>query len=217
MIIYIAQISALTLALATGGSLAQAPNEDAQFNAATQAVRDRDFGLAVTLFQPLAEADIPDAQFNLAVLLREGRGLPQNNVEALYWSALSLLSDATYAQDMVGQLIDSLPPSAREGVIERLLLRLTTQAEAGHTDAPRKVARVYAEFMAEPDIRLAYIWFSICYALGDNRCLEGRDEMAGEIGLKDLTAVQREAGETFARLPFANGIASELDPKSAQN
>jgi hypothetical protein len=41
--------------------------------------------------------------------------------------------------------------------------------------------------------------------------------MAGEIGLKDLTAVQLEAGETFARLPFANGIASELDPKSAQN
>ena len=217
MIIRSAAISVLTFAVATGGSgsHAQTPSEDAQFNAATQAVRDRDFRLAVALFQPLAEADIPDAQFNLAVLLREGRGLPQNHVEALYWSALSLLSESTYAKDMVGQLIDSLPPIAREGVVERLLLRLTSQAEAGHTDAPRKVARVYAEFMADPDTRLAYIWFSICYALGDDSCLEGRDKMAGEIDTKDLAAVQSEAGETFARLPFANRV--ELDPKNSEN
>lgn len=217
MIIRTAVISALALAVAIGPSLAQVLDEDAQFNAATQAVRDRDFRLAIALFQPLAEADIPDAQFNLAVLLREGRGLPQNHVEALYWSALSLLSDGTYAQDMVGQLIDSLPPNAREDVVDRLLARLTAQAEAGQTDAPRKLARVYTELMAEPDMRLAYIWFSICYALGDNRCLEGRDDTAREIEPEDLITVQIEAGKTFVALPFANATAMDAGPTSAQS
>lgn len=70
--------------LTAGAAIAQGIDEDAQFDAATQAVRDRDFGLAIALFEPLAEADIPDAQFNLAVLLRQGRGRPQNHVEALY-------------------------------------------------------------------------------------------------------------------------------------
>ncbi|WP_439138075.1 hypothetical protein [Roseicyclus sp.] len=194
---------ALALVLAAGPGSTQAPDEDAQFNEATQAVRDRDFRRAVALFEPLAEADIPDAQFNLAVLLRQGRGRPQNHVEALYWSALALLSDGDYAQDMVAELLDTLPPNAREEVVARVLDRLMAQAAEGQLDAPRKLARVYTELMAEPDLRLAYIWFSICHALGENRCAEGRDDAADEIAPEDLIDIQTEAGETFAGLPFA--------------
>lgn len=197
--------------LAAGAGSAQdaAPldDEDARFNAATQAVRDRDFRLAVTLFEPLAEADVPDAQFNLAVLLREGRGRPQNHVEALYWGALALLSDGTYAEDMVAELRDTLPPSAQEAVVARLLERLTAQAQAGQIEAPRKLARVYTELMDEADARMGYIWFSICYALGENRCAEGRDDAAEEIEPEALIDIQREAGETFSGLPFAAASA----------
>ena len=189
--------------LTAGAGAAQTLDEDARFDAATNAVRDRDFRLAVALFEPLAEADVPDAQFNLAVLLREGRGRPQNHVEALYWSALALLSDGTYAQDMVTELLERLPLGARQAVMSRLLDRLTAQAAGGEPDAPRKLARVYAELMPEPDARLAYIWFSICYALGDNRCGEGREEMAEGIEPEDLIDVQIEAGERFASLPYA--------------
>ena len=203
--------------LTAGAAIAQGLDEDAQFDAATKAVRDRDFGLAITLFEPLAEADIPDAQFNLAVLLRQGRGRPQNHVEALYWSALALLSDGAYAQDMVAELMDSLPLSAREAVIARLLDRLSAQAANGARDAPRKLARVYAELMDEPDTRLAYIWFSICYALGENRCGEGRDSMADEIEPEDLIDVQVEAADTFAGLPFALAPVKQSAPDAAQS
>lgn len=194
---------AMALVVTAGAGFAQGMDEDAQFNAATQAVRDRDFRLAISLFEPLAEADIPDAQFNLAVLLREGRGRPQNHVDALYWGALALLSDGDYAQDMVGDLLDSLPLGAREDVVARLLDRLMAQASAGRLDAPRKLARVYTELVPEPDMRQAYIWFSICHALGENRCTEGRDDAADEIEPEDLIKVQAEAGEIFAGLPFA--------------
>lgn len=201
-------LAALLLAvLATGTGYAQeatpADDEDARFAAATQAVRDRDFRQAIALFEPLAEADVPDAQFNLAVLLREGRGRPQNHVDALYWSALALLGDGTFAEDMVAELMSTLPQAAREAVVARLIDRVTAQAEAGQTGAPRKLARIYSELMAEPDTRLGYIWFSICYALGENRCADGRDSMAQEIEPDALIDIQREAGETFARLPFA--------------
>jgi uncharacterized protein len=117
--------------LTAGASAAQTLDEDARFDAATNAVRDRDFRLAVALFEPLAEADVPDAQFNLAVLLREGRGRPQNHVEALYWSALALLSDGTYAQDMVTELLERLPLGARQAVMSQLLDRPMATAAAG--------------------------------------------------------------------------------------
>lgn len=209
--------AAMLLALSAGGALSQTAEQDARFDAATQAVRDRDFRQAVALFEPLAEADIADAQYNLAVLLREGRGRPQNHVEALYWSALALLADGTYAENMVAQLSDRLPLGAREAVVARLLDRLMAQAIAGQIDAPRKLARVYTELMPEPDIRLGYIWFSICYALGDNRCAEGRDSMAGQIEPEDLIEVQLEAGETFAGLAFLTPQDPAAEPAIEQS
>lgn len=210
-----AAVSVLVLVCGAGSAqdVGSVDDEDARFSAATQAVRDRDFRRAVDLFAPLAEADVPDAQYNLAVLLREGRGRPQNHVEALYWSALALLADGAYAEDMVADLLDTLPLSARDAVVARLLERLMAQAEAGQMEAPRKLARVYTELMSEPDVRRAYIWFSICYALGENSCAEGRSNMAKEIDAEALLDVQREAGETFAMLPFstAPGAASGAD------
>lgn len=206
----------VALVLTAGPGWAQTTEEDAQFNAATQAVRDRDFRRAVALFEPLAEADIPDAQFNLAVLLRQGRGRPQNHMEALYWSALALLSDGSYAKDMVDELLDTLPPSARDEVVGRLLDRLMAQAGDGRMDAPRKLARVYTELMTEPDVRMGYIWFSICHALGANLCTEGRDDAADEIGPAELIEIQIEAGEIFAGLPFAQAPKPESTAETGQ-
>lgn len=192
-------------------------DEDARFNAATQAVRDRDFRRAVELFAPLAEADVADAQYNLAVLLREGRGRPQNHVEALYWSALAMLGDGTYAEGMVSALTGQLPLSAREAVVARLLDRLMAQAAAGQVDAPRKLARVYTELVPEPDVRMAYMWFSICHALGENRCAQGRARMAEQIDPETLIEIQRAAGETFARLPFATLPTSDSGSDDGQS
>jgi TPR repeat protein len=202
----------MAVALTAGAGTVQIADEDALFDSATQAVRDRDFRTAVAHFETLAEADVPDAQYNLAVLLRAGRGRPQNHVEALYWSALSLLGGGDYAAEMVDDLLDALPTRAREDVIARLLARLTAQVEAGKITAPRQLARVYAELMVEPDAQMAYIWFSICYALGQNDCAEGRDDMADEIKAEDLIGVQAQANETFAALSFPPVVGPKADP-----
>lgn len=206
----------MVMVLTAGAGWAQALDEEALFEAATKAVRDREFRQAVALFETLAEADIPDAQYNLAVLLREGRGRPQNHADALYWGALAQLADVRPAQAMVSELNDRLPLAAREAVVARLIKRLTAQADAGKITAPRKLARVYAELKPEPDPRLAYIWFSICHALGQTRCAEGRDRMAGEIAPEDLVQVQVDAGETFAGLPFADPEGAETAPDAGQ-
>ena len=209
------RLCAILAAVATTAApvLAQTPAQDAQFDAATDAVRDREFRRAIALFEPLAEADIPDAQFNLAVLLRQGRGRPQNHVEALYWSALSLLSDGAYAQDMVDELLDSLPPDARQDVVNRLLERLMAQARDGRMAAPRKLARVYMELMTEPDVKSGYIWFSICHALGENDCTEGRDDATDELEPEDLIEIQAEASEIFAGLPFSQPPTPKASPE----
>lgn len=196
-------IAALCVALAAGAVSAEESPEDAAFNAATDAVRDHEFARAITLFTPLAEQDIADAQFNLAMLYKLGRGYPQNFTEAYYWGALALLGGGAYAADLVEEVGDALPEAGRAEVIARLKERLTAQIDLGDRLATRKLARLFMELTAEPDYPAAYLWFSICYALGDNACKEGRDDAADELEPEDLSKAQAETAKTFATSAFA--------------
>lgn len=198
-----ARILALCAALGTGAAAAQESPEDAAFNAATEAVRNHEFARAISLFTPLAEQDIADAQFNLAMLYKLGRGYPQNFTEAYYWGALALLGGGAYAADLVEEVGDALPDAGRSAVIDRLKERLNTQIDGGDTLATRKLARLFMELTAEPDYPAAYLWFSICYALGDNACKEGRDDAADELEPEALSTAQAETAKTFATSAFA--------------
>lgn len=196
-------IVALCAALLASGVTAQESADDQAFDAATDAVRNHDFARAITLFLPLAEQDMTDAQFNLAVLYKLGRGYPQNYGEAYYWGALAVLGDEAKAADLVDELAGVLPPKERDAMIAKITARLTTQIEAGDELATRKLARLFMELVDEPDYPQAYLWFSICYALGDNACKEGRDSAAGELEPEALSAAQEKTAATFAASAFA--------------
>lgn len=182
---------------------------DDAFNAATDAVRNREFAKAIDLFLPLAEADMADAQFNLAVLYKLGRGYPQNYPEAFYWSALSFLGEGSYANDMVDELKDALPPAQQDSAIKRIKTRLNTQIEMGDVTATRKLARLFMELMEEPDYPAAYSWFSICYALGDNDCKQGRDDAGDELDADALNKAQAETAKIFTASAFARPARTE--------
>lgn len=196
---------AFCAALAASAAGAQETAEDIAFASATEAVRNHEFARAITLFKPLAEKDIADAQFNLAVLYKLGRGHPQNFVEAYYWGALAFLGDEANASSLVEELGEALPPAERDATLGRIKTRLTAQIDAGNVDATRKLARLFLELAAEPDYPAAYLWFSICYALGDNACKDGRDAAADELEPEAISAAQAKTATTFAASAFAQG------------
>ena len=71
--------------------------ENALFKEAVQAVKDRNYARAITLFEEQAKLPRHDAQYNLATLLRAGFGHPQDFQEALYWAWLSHLGGVAKA------------------------------------------------------------------------------------------------------------------------
>ena len=79
----------ITFYIYTGSASAndeQTKLENAAFKEAVQAVKDKNYGHAITLFEEQAKLSRHDAQYNLAVLLNAGKGRPRNYVDALYWS-----------------------------------------------------------------------------------------------------------------------------------
>jgi TPR repeat protein len=177
--------------------------DDAAFTVAVQAVRDKQFRNAVDLFLPLAQNDDADAQFNLAYLLRLGLGRPQNYGEAYFWASLSALGGEERAVDLVEALQALLPDKERETVVKSLQDRLTMQIEAGDDGAPEKLARVYADFAVKPDMENAFVWFSICHALGELACKEGMARTIEDMPPETIVKIQTRAAEVFATSAFA--------------
>ena len=79
-----------------------------EFSRGVQAVKDKNFQLAVNLFETAAGRSEYEAQYNLAYLLRHGKGRPQNYTDALYWVKLAQLGGIELAGELSEEIEDRL-------------------------------------------------------------------------------------------------------------
>ena len=119
--------------LYTGSATAsdeQTKMENSAFKEAVQAVKDKNYAHAITLFEEQAKLPRHDAQYNLAVLLNAGKGRPRNYADALYWSWQAQLGEIEDAEDLASDIVDLLPPNIADEVRGRVGKTLETRIEA---------------------------------------------------------------------------------------
>ena len=200
-------IAALAIALITSMTLLVSPpaksqidKNNATFNEAIQAVRDKDFRHAAKLFLLQAENDQHDAQYNLALLLEAGKGIPQNFAKALIWAWSAQLGGIEAAEELAEDLSDNIPQKSIEEVRKAVHARLQARIEAGSPDAVSQFATFHLQLLEEPDYETAYIWFSISAALGLDGALEARDNARDNVDDEKITDLQSEAGMIYENL-----------------
>ena len=176
---------------------------DQQFEEAVTAVHEKAYRKALMLFKTLAEDDISDAQFNVALLIKAGMGQPRNYSEAYYWAVLSDLGGEPRAETLVSELADILPAEDIDSNHSRILDRLTKQLSDGTSQAIIKFARLHFEFLTEPDYETAYVWYSIAQAMGIKGGFEGSRDVADYLESVDLIAAQNKSVEIFESSAFA--------------
>ena len=191
----------LSLALtATNPSAAQIDTSTATFNEAVQAVKDKNFRHAAKLFALQAENNQHDAQYNLAILLEAGKGVPQDFTKALIWAWSAQLGGIEAAEELAEDLTGYLPEKSIEEVREEVRARLEERIKAGSADAVSQFASFHLQMLDEPDYETAYIWFSISTALGLKGTLEARDDARDNVEDERLVDLQSEAGTIYERL-----------------
>ena len=200
-------IIALTIAihLHTGSATAndeQKKMENSAFKEAVQAVKDRKYDRAITLFEEQAKLPRHDAQYNLAVLLNAGKGRPRNYADALYWSWQAQLGEIEDAEDLASDIVDLLPPNIADEVRSRVEKTLETRIEANDVLAIPQFANFHLKILAEPDYGNAYIWHSIAAALGLPGSGDARDEAESQLDSKDLATLQSKTQDLFEKHNF---------------
>ena len=192
----------LAVALLLSPVTARTDDSDEMFFEAVTAVKNKDYGNAVKLFSSQAENNQHDAQYNLAVLLKAGKGAPQDFLKALTWAWAAHLGGIEAAEDLSDELLNLIPENsieaAREAVSDRLLARI----DDGEKPAVMQFARFHAELRDEADYERAYIWYSIAAAIGLDGAFEARDDTRGDIDEEKIVELQVEAGTIFETLKF---------------
>ena len=131
---------------------------DAAFNKAVQAVKQKNYADALTIFEAQAEASQHDAQYNLAVLLHAGKGRPQNFQQALIWAWSAVLGGIEEAIELADELTDMIPEKALEEARESLRDKLQKRIDDGDRSAVMQFASYHTLILEEADFETAYVW-----------------------------------------------------------
>ena len=191
---------ALTCPITAANGSSHSAND--AFREAVQAVKERDYGRALKLFEQQANDAKHDAQYNMAVLLQAGKGQPRNYVDALYWGWLAQLGGIEEAEDLVGDMRDALTEKDSEAVRSRVSEALHARLDNGDITAIAQFADFHLSILAEPDYGTAYIWYSIAAALNIPEMADQRDDTENDIEAEELARLQTEARELFEKYNF---------------
>ena len=193
----------LTFYLSVVGANAETRSDNEAFNAAVKAVKARDYGRALVLFEQQANDAKHDAQYNMAVLSQAGKGRPRNYPDALYWGWLAQLGGIEEAEDIANDMLDILTEDDVKAVRERVEENLQSRLQNGEINAISQFADYHLKMLEEPDYDTAYIWYSIAVALNIPDMIDRRDDTESEIEAKELARLQIEARELFEKYKFA--------------
>ena len=185
------------------------PASSDPFRTAVQAVTTGDFFLANELFLVLAEQDDHEAQFNLAVLLYAGKGLPQNFALALEWAWLAQLGGVARAPDIADNLIAKVLPEIQVEIASRIATRLRDRLSQGDSEAIMQFVAFNRTILERPDQETAYIWSLIGAALGVPLAIEARDEISTELEARIILSAQDMAHQMFLNQNMGSLFSSE--------
>ena len=171
-----------------------------EFSRGVQAVKDKNFQLAINLFETAAGRSEYEAQYNLAYLLRHGKGRPQNYTEALYWAKLAQLGGIELAEELAEEIEDRLTEKQLTPILDRVAATLERRIETGEFEAIPQLAAYHHSLLPEPDFEQAYLWYAIAVALSLPEVIELRDDMEDEVEPDQIAALQEESTAIFNRL-----------------
>ena len=175
--------------------------ESEAFLEAVSAFENKEYQTAVELFTVLGEQGEPTSQHNLSILYFKGLGSPANYKRALYWAWRASLGGSEPALALVDEVREIVTDDLVGIVSEEIVTELTAKAMAGDKNASERLGKTYYNLFVEPDLKMAYIWFLISQAFGNDKVSEFISKIEDQIEIKDRIAYQEEATEIFTEMP----------------
>lgn len=179
----------ISLLFATGGT---AYTQD--FEKGLEAAQKGDFATALNEWRALAAQGDANAQYNLGVLYRDGKGVTQNYKEAVRWFRLSAAQWDADAQLSLGYMYENGQGVAQDYTQAVRWYRLSSAQ--GHAKGQFGLGYMYAVGQGViQDNVYAHMWFNIAASNGDADAVKNRDAVARIMTTVDISKAQDLARE----------------------
>jgi TPR repeat protein len=175
-------------------------NVDESFLTAVKLVEQKQYIDAVNIFNILAQQEVPEAQFNLSLLLFNGLGVPTNFKQALVWSWKAHLNNHESAINQVNDILEIVTPELQSAVADELIQELTESAKRSDATAALKLGITFTELMVEPDYASAYVWLSIAQAYGIEEASPLLKTVTEQLAIEEIIIKQDEAAKLFSEI-----------------
>ena len=172
-------------------------NSDILFKRATDFVKAKKYEEAIVIFEKLANNHEHDAQYNLAVILKAGKGKTKKYTDSLYWAYLSKLGDISEADNLISDLTDLIPEKTVDTVREKVKVYLEKSVENGSEISIMYLGKFFLEVVEEKEYSSAYKWFTVGAALGLENAVILRDDVEEELSPDEIIEEQDKAEEFF--------------------
>ena len=195
---------------------------DSPIDAGVTAVDNGDYAEAFTIFSRLAEAGNAEAQYNLAMLYRTGKGVEKDMGASFKWFQQAAEQGIPDAQYYLAHMYDSGESVTKD--LPKAFEWYKKAAKQGQGLAQINLGVMYADGISIPqNIEQAYLWFHVAAAQGyragfENRLvIETALKEQGEEGVAVLEALKKRARDYFVQYvrPFApkpNSSRAQREP-----
>ena len=184
-------------------SIAEEVNNDEnfiKFQKGVDAVKEKNYEIAADIFEELALAGDMDAQFNFAILTRNGLGRAQNYSEALYWTWLSFAGGLEKANKVLEKIIELVPDDSHQEIRGKVSLFILKKINSGDRAALMHMGKYYLNILADADYNKSYLFYSIASAFSEVGAKEKRDEILFEVDNDKIVELQGQASIMFEKL-----------------
>ena len=184
-------------------SIAEEVNNDEnfiKFQKGVEAVKEKNYEIAADIFEELALAGDMDAQFNFAILTRNGLGRAQNYSEALYWTWLSFAGGLEKANKVLEKILELVPDESHQEIREKVSLFILKNINSGDRAALMHMGKYYLNILDDADYNKSYLFYSIASAFSEVGAKEKRDEILFEVDNDKIVELQGQASIMFEKL-----------------
>ena len=183
-----------------GSSLSMAEVKNTEMQLIYKLLQEKKFKQGIQKLEVLSNKNNLNAQLLISKIFFTGDLTPQDFENSYFWASSALLGGLKKSQKILKNLDGYLTEKQINEIKEKLRMFLEKRAIDNDKRASIQIAKLYENYLDEPDMINAYTWYNIAVAQGIKSAKAKRDEILNELSEKDLLEAQSLSIKLFKQI-----------------
>ena len=183
-----------------GSSLSLAEVKNTEMQIIYKLLQEKKFKEGIKQLEVLSKKNNLNAQLLISKIFLTGDLTPQDFENSYFWASSALLGGLKKSQKILKKLDGYLTEKQINEIKEKLRIFLEKRAIDNDKRAIVQIAKLYENYLDQPDMINAYTWYNIAVAQGIKSAKTKRNEILNELSEKDLLEAQSLSIKLFKQI-----------------